>query len=344
MTETSAAGVNVKRFRFFPRRWEDLADGAIIENLRNRPSRWLQVIPFLVCEAVAVRREVRRDRPAVVHAHWILPQGLIATVAAPGIPRVVTSLGGDLYALRSKPLRAIKSFVVRRAAALTTVNSDMAAEVVRLGANASKVTVVPMGADLARFSPSDRVPAPEDGPLRLLFVGRLVEKKGLAVLLQALSSVDPERYELTVVGDGPLREELEKLADGLSVRFVGQHSRAALADDYRRNDVFVVPSVPASSGDQDGLPVALLEAMGSGCAIIASDLPGINEAIENEVSGVLVRPGDVRDLARAICELADNENLRKTLAQNAIERAGSFSVEGTGARYIDILNSVARAR
>ena len=89
----------MRRYRFFPRRWEDLADGAILENLRARPSRWLQVPSFFLAGALAVRRAVRDTAPDVVHVHWIIPQGLMALAGRAAVPWLVTTLGGDLYAL-----------------------------------------------------------------------------------------------------------------------------------------------------------------------------------------------------------------------------------------------------
>ena len=91
-----AGGLSVRRFRYFPRRWEDLADGAILENLRGRRSRWLQVLPFVLAESLALRRAIRTYRPDVLHVHWILPQGAAALLAARKLPWLVTTLGGDV--------------------------------------------------------------------------------------------------------------------------------------------------------------------------------------------------------------------------------------------------------
>lgn len=332
----------VRRFRYFPRRWEDLAHGAILENLRARPSRWLQVLPLVVAEAVALRRAAREVRPDVLHLHWIVPQAVIAALVAPGIPRVVTTLGGDLYALDSAPVRALKRRVVSRAEAVTVMNRQMRAAVIALGADPERVHVMPMGVDLTavRAAAGER-PAPA-GRTRLLFVGRLVEKKGLATLLDALDR-DPASFELTVVGDGPLRRELEARAAGLPVTFRGQLGRADLMDAYRTAEIVVVPSVTAESGDQDGLPVALLEAMASGCAVVASRLPGIDEAL-TEDSGVLVPPGDADALAAALAVLAADAGRCQTLGAAAAERAEQFSVEQVASRYRALLDSVAADR
>src|SRR5215468_753196 len=117
-----AGELTVRRFRYFPRRWEDLAHGAIIENLRSRRSRWLQVLPFFVAEMWALRRAVREHRPDVLHVHWMIPQGVAALVAARRVPWVVTTLGGDVYALRDPVSRRLKGAVLRRARAVTTMN------------------------------------------------------------------------------------------------------------------------------------------------------------------------------------------------------------------------------
>lgn len=328
----------VRRFRYFPGRWEDLAHGAILENLRARPSRWWQVLPFVAAEAVALRRAVRHARPDVIHAHWIIPQGLVASVVAPRTPRVVTTLGGDLYALDSAPMRAVKSWVLRRAAAVTVMNRQMRDTVVALGAAPERVHVIPMGMDLAAI---EAAPARADKPGRptsVLFVGRLVEKKGLAVLLDALRLL-PTPPGLTVVGDGPLRPTLEKAAEGLEVRFRGQLGRSDLIAAYRQADVVVFPSVTAASGDQDGLPVALLEAMASECAIVASALPGIDEAL-TEGSGVLVPPGDRDALAEALSALLADPDRRREFGTAARRRASAYSVEAISARYLDVLTRV----
>ena len=314
-----ASGVVIERFRYFPRRWEDLAHGAIIENLRSRPTRWLQVGPFVLAEAFRLWRLVRRHRPDVVHIHWIIPQGLAALLTARGTPWVVTTLGGDVYALNDPLTRRMKRAVLRRARAVTTMNADMRDRLIEAGAAPATTFVQPLGADLAAIramgAGEKRIPG------RVLFVGRMVEKKGLAVLLDAVRRL-PEGldWSLQVAGDGPLRAELEAQASGLPIEFTGSASREDLARAYARSSVMVVPSVPASSGDQDGLPTVLLEAMGAGCAIVASDLPGIDEAVEHRVNGLLVPSADPDKLAGALAEVLIDTDLAEELGRTAAAR------------------------
>ncbi|MGO2111566.1 MAG: glycosyltransferase family 4 protein [Pseudoclavibacter sp.] len=326
-------GYRVKRFRYFLREWEDLADGAIIENLRNRRSRWVQVLPFMWSETLTAIRAVAAGRPDVIHAHWIVPQGIIATLVAPRTPKLITTLGGDLYALNARPVRLLKRWVLRRASYVTVMNGDMAKRVIELGADPARVEVVPMGADLSTVRPH----IPGDDELRLLFVGRLVEKKGLGVLFDALRSLEDLNWRLVVIGDGPLRAELERDApDG--VRFMGSQGREELRAAYANADIVVYPSVPTDNGDQDGLPVALLEAMGSGCGIVASNLPGISEALSHERNGLLVPPRNPASLSQAIRRLANDASLRHELGEEAARIARErYSKEAIGARYREIL-------
>jgi len=342
--EEHGDGIRVSRYRFFPRRWEDLAAGAILENVRTRKSRLLQVPFFMAAQWFAVRKAVRRERPAVLHAHWIIPQGIVARFAAPKVPLVVTTLGGDLYALGDPVSRALKRSVLRHARAVTVMNADMRERAIALGANPDTTYVMPMGAQVAQFADAaaGRLSRVVQGPVRLLAVGRLVEKKGFRVLLEALAEIDPDTWHLTIVGDGPERRDLEAAAANLPVSFVGQLTREALTRADAGADVAVFPSVRAASGDQDGLPVALLEAMASGCAVIVSDLPGLDEAVEPGVSGLSVPSGDVASLRAALATVIGDPALRAALGAGAAARAQSFDVAAVAAGYARVLGAASR--
>ena len=341
-------GYEVRRYRFFPRRWEDLADGAILENLRARPSRWLQVPTFFLAGALAVRRAVRDTAPDVVHVHWIIPQGLMALLAARRVPWLVTTLGGDLYALTSGPARFLKRQVLRRAGAVTVMNQEMQRVVVDLGVPEAKVRVLPMGVELGRIHrPEDAAPRVSG---RVVFVGRLVEKKGVTVLLDALRDLPAGTdWSLDLIGDGPLRGELEAQAAPLGdrVTFHGQLGAGDLGRRLAGAAVAVFPSVRARSGDQDGLPVALLEAMAAGTPIVASDLPGLSDAVAGSSAlpdatadgpaGGLVEPGDAAALTAALARLLGDGALREGMARAAVQRAAAYSMDAIGARYVELL-------
>lgn len=334
---SSYKGVEVHRFRFFPRRWEDLADGAILENIRGNWTRALQIVPFLVSELIHVGAHLRSFKPDVLHVFWIIPQGFTAYMVTRKVPVLLTTLGGDLYALVDTPIKPILKRVLKHAKHTTVMNAEMKRQVEGLGITPDRVSVEPMGADLSEIVPHT---VRETDRVDILFVGRLVEKKGLTHLLDALkdSTID---YSLTVVGDGPLGEELKAQAAGMPVEFVGALSKEKLRQQYSKADMIVLPSVRAVSGDQDGLPVVLLEALGSGLPAIASNLSGIDSVVTDNKSGLLVEPGNDDELRNAIERLAGDTELRRRLSAEGKRRVEERSVPAVGRRYASLLKRVA---
>jgi glycosyltransferase involved in cell wall biosynthesis len=202
----------------------------------------------------------------------------------------------------------------RRAAVVVTCNEDAAAEVEAAGI---RPTLVRHGVDLAAFP---AIAPAEHDPVELLAVGRLVEKKGFDVLLEALARLD-RPYRLRLVGDGPLRPRLEaliaahRMAD--RVELVGRCTHATLPDYYAAADVVVVPSVVDSTGDRDGLPNVVLESMASQRPVVASAVAAIPAAVRDGVTGTLVPPRDPDALAGALTALIDSPGRRAELGRAA---------------------------
>jgi glycosyltransferase involved in cell wall biosynthesis len=307
-------GVAVIRYGYAPRRFETLVnDGGIVTNLRRQPWKWLLVAPFCLGQAWRAFRTIARERPAVVHAHWLLPQGIVAAALRAASrrvpPVVVTSHGADLFALRGRFFGALRKWVVERAAALTVVSEAMRAALEATGAHA-RITVQPMGIDLReRFAPDSAVTRSRD---ELLFVGRLVEKKGLRHLIDALPKIRERhpRAALTVAGFGPeepaLRARVCELGLEESVMFLGAVPQARLPDLYRRAAVFVAPFVAAKSGDQEGFGLVLVEALGCGCPVVASALPATRDVLSGLAGAIAVEAGDTDALTDAVDAVLSN--------------------------------------
>ncbi|MGH7481647.1 MAG: glycosyltransferase family 4 protein, partial [Longimicrobiales bacterium] len=178
-------------------------------------------------------------------------------------------------------------------------------------------------ADAAARHATDAAGAPRR--LRLLFAGRLVERKGVAVLLRALAGMAPEDRPLAhVIGDGPLRDALQTQSEALgladSVSFHGFVPEAELAAQYEACDAFVLPAIVDAKGDTEGLGVVLIEALAHGKPAIASRAGGIVDVVRDRETGLLVPPGDVEALRTAIRTLASDSALRIELGRRGRER------------------------
>jgi glycosyltransferase involved in cell wall biosynthesis len=348
------AGLHVIRFPYFFRRWENLAthSGGILNRLRANPFNYLLVPLFLSGQLLALVRLLRQERFALIHAHWLIPQGLIAvmglTLARRRIPLICTSHGGDLFALRGTIFQRLKRWVMDRSQALTVVSRAMQSTVIGMGVAPDKVQVISMGVDLKhRFTPD---PTVERSASELLFVGRLVEKKGLRILLEAMPKVLAKHpaMRLTVAGAGPLGVELSELARRLNISdkvdFLGMVTQSKLPEFYRRATLAIFPFLVAKSGDQEGFGLVQVEAMGCGCPVIAGDLPAIHDSIAHEESGLLVPPGNPEVLADIILRALNDPDLCFRMAREARKRVmEQFDWEVVAGKYAGLYDKLIRA-
>ena len=200
----------------------------------------------------------------------------------------------------------------RAAAGVIACNPDVAAQVSTPGAH---VTLLPHGVDLERFRPERHHPG---GTLRMLAVGRFVEKKGFPVLLDAAARMR-RPWSLRIVGGGPLEDDLRRQVErtGIAhrVEFAGRRTHTDLPADYAWADVVVVPSIVDSTGDRDGLPNVVLEAMASGRTVVASDVSAIGATVRAAGAGPMVPPSDAGELCRALEHLAGMPRVRREMAE-----------------------------
>ena len=316
-------GMWVIRFHYFVRNLQLLAySGGILPNLKQHPWRGILVPFFLASEMRALARLLKSERPDLIHAHWLLPQGLVAAlvlrVSRSSVPLLCTSHGGDMYGLRGRFFDGTRRFVLKQSTGLTVVSRAMRDEALSKGAREKATQVIPMGVDLKEtftpFEASRRV-------MQLLFVGRLVEKKGLSYLLKAMPSIlrSHPGAKLTIVGSGPeetsLRGEAATLGLADQVDFAGPIENSRLPSLYREAEIVVFPSSVAQGGDQEGFGLVLVEALGCECAVVATDLPAVRDIIIHGTTGLLVPEKNVEMLARAIIALLGDSELRTALGR-----------------------------
>lgn len=313
--------VNVHRFRYFAAPWENLAyQGGILTRLQKQPGYYALLPFFLLSQLLVTCALLNRDAFHLIHAHWLIPQGVTAILArwltANRIPVLCTSHGGDLYGLHGNVMNRMKTAVLQKVNRVTVVSRAMQTEVLQLGVPRDRVKVIPMGVDLKkRFIP----PVQKTEGQTLLYVGRLVEKKGLIHLIEALPQIlrSNPRTQLWIVGDGPERSRLqhrcEALGVGDRVYFKGAVNNAKLPEMYAAADVVVFPSVVARGGDREGFGLVLVESLGSGCAAVVSDLPAMRDIVADGKTGLVVPQKNAGAIAAAVNRLLEDKALRRRL-------------------------------
>jgi len=216
--------------------------------------------------------------------------------------------------------------------------------------SSNRLNLIYHGVDVVELMPRPER-RPSDEPPMILSVGRLVEKKGFPILLQAAAILRKRGVEFTlrIVGDGPDGEDLRHLAAGLAlsdcVRFEGALPQERLMEIFPRAALFTLASVVASDGDRDGLPNVLLEALALGVPVVSMRVSAIPELIEHEETGLLARPGDPDDLADQMERMLFDEELRaKVIEQGRMAVVTRFDVRENGARMADLFATVMRRR
>lgn len=292
---------------------------------RQRP-RLLSALGLVVAGLLAYRRVRREFVPDVVHAHFFLA-GIPALLLRK--PLVVTEhwsvfLPEDPAQL-GPVLRAAARAVFRRAALVLPASRALERAILELEPR-TRSRAVPNAVDISLFRPRRR--RADGGPHRLLSVGLLYDAKAYDILLDAVAALDRRRsdFQLSIVGDGPLRAELEAQAERLDIRgvvtFEGLKPKTTVAELMSAADLFVLAS------RFDNNPCVLIEAAASGLPIVATEVGGIPDIVDR--GGILVPAEDPERLARAIGEALDHLHAFEPDRIAATARA-RFSREAVGA-------------
>lgn len=263
-------------------------------------------------QRAALAARVALRRPRALHAHFG-PMGMRALLARRrlGVPLVVSFYGIDMsYFPRLPEYAAELKLLFEQSDLFIAIGERMKSRLVDLGCPAERLRIVHVGADLTRFTFRPRTRAPGD-PVRFLFCGRFVEKKGIPFLLRAFALVRDQipDVELTVIGDGGLRPEVERLIGELgiapAIRLLGMQPYPRVAAEMERAHLLVGPSVTAENGDDEGgILTCGLEGSAAGIPLIATRHADIPEQLIDGENGLMVEERDVEGLAAAMTALA----------------------------------------
>ncbi len=295
-------------------------DGVHVETAPTINIKGLRGLIFFLTATLKLISITKKYDVDLIHAHYILPPGLIAIIANTITRRktAVTVHGSDINILASnKFLRSIIKYVLKNTDYVAVVNENIKDKISELNVKEleGKIKVTPNAVNVEKYNPKTGTTFIQDMNLNpdkplILFVGNLVFQKGLKYLLEAKKILKTEA-QLVIVGDGPLMMELKEVVEKKDIKdvfFTG--ARYDVNKIMPAADVFVLPSIT------EGFPITLLEALSTGLPAVATNVGGIPSLITSEV-GLLVEPGDPAALAEALNEMLINDELRQKMSNNA---------------------------
>ena len=333
-------------FRYCIRFCENLAyDGGIPSKLQKNRA-YAILVPFFVLSQFLYGFFLVLTRPiSIIHAHWVIPQGVVAVSVSKIIAIltkkqtkvVITIHGSDFYRMNNGIIRALKLYVLSQADVVTVVSSHMKSEILNT-IRLKNLVVAPMGVDMSQFNS----PIACRQETEIIFVGRLVKQKGISYLIDAVSALKSRYPSITlrVYGGGPeevnLRAQANKLGMGRSILFEGFQSSEIISKAFKQAALCVVPSI-----GEEGLGLVPIEAMASGCPVIASRYGAISDIIVDRVSGRLVIPESSLELKVTIDELLGDEGFRQLLSENGrLAVREKYSWDTCAGRYENIYDQL----
>lgn len=351
-TNEILSGVRVRRFTYFyPPSLQLLTsgEGVLYTSKKIKLLGKIQVITFVIAEFFATLALLAKEDFDIIHANWIVPQGLVAVLAKFVFkkPVVVTVHGTDIFAL--KKLNFVKAFILKHCDLCTANSSATHTEVLKVyaGANAK---IVHMGVDLHLFDPDKRDEKWRqqfgENPKIILGVGRLIKWKGFEYLVRALPLVQSKFPEakVVIIGKGTEEENLKALAGKLDLElnkdlfFLGSVLPEQLSAIYASCDVVISPSITIpETGEKEGMGNVALEARASGTPVVVSRSGGLVDTVDGKTNGLLFEERDYKGLAKNIVNIFSNDGLRKSLSKNGLRHVReNFSWKKTSQRFENI--------
>jgi len=310
--------------------------------------------PKLMLQALAIfpksvyfARKMEALQVEHIHAHFVTLSAFAAGIAAEllGITFTVHGHAVDLFARDAQDVRR----QLEGMSGVVTISSFHRAFISDLcpGLDHDHLQVVYCGLETDRFNPATGQ-GQTQGPIQILSIGRLIEKKGFEYLIDACKLLAESNYsfQCRIVGDGPLQDALQERINryGLqdNVFLLGALQQDQVLDLYHHSDIFALACVVADDGNRDGLPVVLIEAMSCELPVITTPVTGIVDLVEHNRTGMLVDERDAMHLANTLKQLIDNKDFRESMGRQARQKIlNDFQVQQTTARLAGFFRKVA---
>jgi glycosyltransferase involved in cell wall biosynthesis len=305
-----------------------------------------EMFTYIVSGTLEAIRFVRKERPDVMHAFFVVPSGAVAYAVNKifKVPYLVYLGGSDVPGIDKDRYGAFYDMVtpfvrwIWGKAYITTAASHGLITYAHKADPSVDIKMVPNGVDIDRFRPVKR----SHKRVRILAIGRLIPRKGFQYIIRALPEVVKKTrniFHLDIIGSGPYKEQLEKLAESLGVSeyvtFMGLVEYDQLHREYQKADILV------NSSYGEGMPCVVLEAMGCGLPIVASDIPGNEELVRTGVNGSLVKPRNPAAIARALTALVNSKDKRERMGGKSREMVKQYAWTNIASVYKQIYNGAA---
>lgn len=296
---------------------------------------------------IAIFKLIKKYDIDIILANWIVPQGLIAIFVKKLLKKeikiYIISHGGDAKLLNSNSiLKRIGNFVMNNATKTIAVSSYVKKTLSEISRKNLKFNTIPMGVDIDKFNNNKEI---EKKKYDLIFVGRLEEKKGVKILIDAIKelSLKDLYFNVIIIGNGTLKNSLQKRTSEYnlnnSITFTGSLTHEQIVEYMSLSKIFILPSIDLSY-DSEGLPTVLLEAMAMGLAIITTDAGGITDVAKNDYNSILIEQNNVKMLSEKIETLINNPSELKKLKLNALKTAKEYSYENIVERYYKVIKEI----
>ncbi|MGB6464509.1 MAG: glycosyltransferase family 4 protein [Nitrosotalea sp.] len=352
LTREIMDSVIIKRFRYLPENYE-INSGSIPDAISTSKLGFIRVGIMVLGFFISTFFECLGKKPNILHGHWAFPGGFVAFIMSKIFSKkfIVSIHGSDIAML--KKFKFLKNIVINslNKSSCVIANSNFTKnEMMSLGVKSEKIIKINVPPNFvnhtsdANFLGQFRNKFVSPDKKIILFVGRLVEVKGIEYLIRALKEIEAIDPHLIIVGEGILLTQLQNLTRSLGleskVTFYGGANHEELGWLYDISDVFVLPSVEDSKGTIEGLGLVVVEAMESGLPVIGTSLGGILDTIKHEKTGLLVKQKDPVEIAKAIERVMLDDNLRKKLIKNSKEIVKEFSPEIIAKQYYNIFQKI----
>ena len=355
-------GMKIYRFPYFlPAKYQKLAyEGGILPKLKSSNLAKIQVPLLLLSELLYAIKIIKKEKIDVIHSHWIIPSGLVGSFLFILLRKkhFLTIHAAGLLALKKLPFKKrIANFIIKRCDRITVVSNYISNELVDLikpnliDDVKQKIEIIPMGVDTTIYKSNknkNELKIKYNMELKkvLLFIGRLAEKKGLIYLIKAMPEIisDVPNTKLLICGEGPLRNELEKLVLELNLKnnvvFEGFITNEKKIDLLLIADILMIPSIVTKSGDTEGLPVVIMEGLAAGKPIIACDVGGVNDAIKDGYNGFLIEQERPDQITAKALMILKNTNLNTEMVKNIEKSSYRYDWDTIAKQYRDIFNKI----